>query len=83
MVKSRSNSIRKAVWRAEFARPARDSGVLYTYGVGTMIAEGKEVREFDGRKYILERSLRGDFAFIKAWKGDRWGNLIYRKTPEF
>jgi 3-oxoacid CoA-transferase subunit A len=49
-------------------------------GVGTMIAEGKEVREFDGRKYILERSLRGDFAFIKAWKGDRWGNLIYRKT---
>jgi 3-oxoacid CoA-transferase subunit A len=49
-------------------------------GVGTMIAEGKEVREFGGRKYILERSLRGDFAFIKAWKGDRWGNLIYRRT---
>ena len=49
-------------------------------GVGTMIAEGKEVREFNGRKYILERGLRGDFAFIKAWKGDRWGNLIYRKT---
>jgi 3-oxoacid CoA-transferase A subunit len=49
-------------------------------GVGTMIAEGKEVREFGGRKYILERWLRGDFAFVKAWKGDRWGNLIYRKT---
>jgi len=49
-------------------------------GVGTRIAEGKEVREFDGRKYILERGLRGDFAFVKAWKGDRWGNLIYRKT---
>src|SRR5271167_1700193 len=49
-------------------------------GVGTMIAEGKEVREFNGRKYILERWLRGDFAFVKAWKGDRWGNLIYRKT---
>ena len=49
-------------------------------GVGTMIAEGKETREFNGRKYILERSLRGDFAFIKAWKGDRWGNLVYRKT---
>jgi 3-oxoacid CoA-transferase subunit A len=49
-------------------------------GVGTMIAEGKEVREFNGRKYLLERCLRGDFAFIKAWKGDRWGNLIYRKT---
>jgi 3-oxoacid CoA-transferase subunit A len=49
-------------------------------GVGTMIAEGKEAREFNGRKYILERWLRGDFAFIKAWKGDRWGNLVYRKT---
>jgi 3-oxoacid CoA-transferase subunit A len=49
-------------------------------GYGTMVAEGKETREFDGRKCVLERSLRGDFAFIKAWKGDRWGNLIYRKT---
>jgi 3-oxoacid CoA-transferase subunit A len=49
-------------------------------GVGTMIAEGKEVREFGGREYVLEQWLRGDFAFIKAWKGDRWGNLIYRKT---
>ncbi len=49
-------------------------------GYGTMVAEGKEVREFDGRKYVLERGLRGDFAFIKAWKGDRWGNLVYRKT---
>jgi len=49
-------------------------------GVGTMIADGKEVREFNGRKFILERGLRGEFAFIKAWKGDRWGNLIYRKT---
>jgi 3-oxoacid CoA-transferase subunit A len=45
-----------------------------------MVAEGKETREFDGRNYVLERALRGDFAFIKAWKGDRWGNLIYRKT---
>lgn len=49
-------------------------------GVGTMVAEGKELREFGGRKYLMERALRGDFAFIKAWKGDRWGNLIYRKT---
>ena len=49
-------------------------------GYGTMVAEGKETREFDGRMYVLERGLRGDFAFIKAWKGDRWGNLIYRKT---
>src|SRR6202035_1747872 len=49
-------------------------------GVGTMVAEGKETREFDGRLFVLERALRGDFAFVKAWKGDRWGNLIYRKT---
>jgi 3-oxoacid CoA-transferase subunit A len=49
-------------------------------GSGTMVAEGKETREFDGRQYVMERALRGDFAFIKAWKGDRWGNLIYRKT---
>ena len=49
-------------------------------GYGTMVAEGKEVREFDGRHYVLERALRGDFAFLKAWKGDRWGNLVYRKT---
>ncbi len=49
-------------------------------GVGTMVAEGKETRDFDGRQFVLERAIRGDFAFIKAWKGDRWGNLIYRKT---
>jgi 3-oxoacid CoA-transferase subunit A len=49
-------------------------------GFGTMVAEGKETREFDGRQYVLERALRGNFAFIKAWKGDRWGNLLYRKT---
>ncbi len=48
--------------------------------VGTMLAQGKEVREFDGKKYLMERALRADFAFIKAWKGDRWGNLVYRKT---
>ncbi len=49
-------------------------------GCGTMVAEGKETREFDGRPYVLERALRGDFAFVKAWKGDRMGNLLYRKT---
>jgi 3-oxoacid CoA-transferase subunit A len=49
-------------------------------GYGTMVAEGKETREFDGRKCVLERALRGDFAFVKAWKGDRWGNLVFRKT---
>lgn len=49
-------------------------------GYGTMAAEGKEVREFNGRPYVLVPALRGNFAFIKAWKGDRWGNLIYHKT---
>lgn len=49
-------------------------------GVGTIIAEGKEVREFDGRQYVMERWLKADFSLIKAWKGDTWGNLIYRKT---
>ncbi len=49
-------------------------------GFGTMIAEGKETREFGGRMCVLERALRADFAFIKAWKGDRWGNLVFRKT---
>ncbi len=49
-------------------------------GYGTMVGEKKEVREFNGRPCVLEKALRADFAFIKAWKGDRWGNLIYRKT---
>jgi 3-oxoacid CoA-transferase subunit A len=49
-------------------------------GYGTLAAEGKEIRDFDGRPHVLVPALRGDFAFIKAWKGDRWGNLIYRKT---
>ncbi len=49
-------------------------------GVGTLVAEGKESREFDGKMYLMERWLRADFALIKAWKGDRMGNLIYRKT---
>lgn len=49
-------------------------------GVGTVVAEGKDIREFDGRKYVLERSLRADFAMVKAWKGDAMGNLVFRKT---
>jgi 3-oxoacid CoA-transferase subunit A len=51
-------------------------------GVGTIVAEGKETREFDRRPYIMERALKADFAFVKAWKGDKWGNLIYRKTAQ-
>ena|SRR5437868_5590387 len=49
-------------------------------GVGTLVAEGRETRDFDGRTFVLMPALRADFAFIKAWKGDRWGNLVYRKT---
>jgi 3-oxoacid CoA-transferase subunit A len=49
-------------------------------GYGTMIAEGKESRDFGGRMYVLEKALRANFAFVKAWRGDRWGNLVYRKT---
>src|SRR5262252_1906587 len=49
-------------------------------GYGTLVAEGKETREFNGRMYVLERALSADFALVKAWKGDRWGNLVYRKT---
>lgn len=51
-------------------------------GVGTVIAEGKEVREFDGRPYVLEHALKADFGLVKAWKGDRAGNLIFRKTAQ-
>lgn len=49
-------------------------------GVGTVVADGKEVREFEGRQFVMERSIRGDFALIKAWKADPYGNLVYRKT---
>src|SRR5438132_5782640 len=49
-------------------------------GVGTLVAEKKETREFDGRTYLMERALKADFALVKAWKGDRWGNLVYSKT---
>lgn len=49
-------------------------------GYGTEVAEGKEVREFDGKMYILEEAFKADFAFVKAWKGDRAGNLIFKGT---
>lgn len=49
-------------------------------GAGTVVSDGKETRTFDGREYVLERALTGDFAFVKAWKADRFGNLVYRKT---
>jgi 3-oxoacid CoA-transferase subunit A len=49
-------------------------------GVGTLVAKNKETREFDGRKYLMEYGLKADFALVKAWKGDAWGNLVYHKT---
>jgi 3-oxoacid CoA-transferase subunit A len=49
-------------------------------GAGTTVAEGKEVRDFNGRPHVMERALQADFALIKAWKADRWGNLVFRKT---
>ena len=56
-------------------------GAFYTpTGYGTLLAEGKETREIDGRQYVLEQPIHGDFALIKALAGDRWGNLVYRKT---
>jgi len=51
-------------------------------GYGTPIGEGKEVREFNGRKYILEEAITGDFAIVKGWKADRFGNVIYRNTAQ-
>jgi len=51
-------------------------------GYGTPVGEGKEVREFDGRPYIMEESITGDFAIVKAWKADRYGNLVYRHTAQ-
>ncbi len=49
-------------------------------GVGTPVADGKETRMIDGREYVLERGIKGDFALVKAWKGDTFGNLIFRKS---
>lgn len=51
-------------------------------GVGTLVAEGKETRDFNGRTYVMETALHADFAFVKAWRGDRHGNLVFRKTAQ-
>lgn len=62
---------------------AAGAGIAAFYtptGYGTLIAEGKETKVFDGRHYILERALHADFAFVKAWQGDTLGNLVYRRT---
>jgi len=49
-------------------------------GAGTLVADNKEIRDFNGKSYLLEKALRADFAFVKAWKGDPYGNLVYRMT---
>ncbi len=56
------------------------AGFFTPTGYGTLISEGKETREIDGRMYVLEKPLKADFSLVKAWKGDNWGNLVYRKT---
>jgi 3-oxoacid CoA-transferase subunit A len=56
------------------------AGFYTPTGVGTIVAEGKETKVFDGREYVLERGIVGDFALVAAWKADRLGNLVYRKT---
>src|SRR5690349_12742552 len=55
-------------------------GFFTPTGVGTKVAEGKEVRVIDGREYVLEKPLKADFAIVRAWKADKWGNLVFRKT---
>jgi 3-oxoacid CoA-transferase subunit A len=55
-------------------------GFYTATGVGTVVADGKELREFNGRTYLLETAMVADFALVKAWRGDRLGNLVYRKT---
>ncbi len=56
------------------------AGFYTPTGVGTKVAEGKDIKKFDGKDFVLETGIKGEFAFVKAWKGDKFGNLIYRKT---
>jgi 3-oxoacid CoA-transferase subunit A len=56
------------------------AGFYTPTGYGTKVAEGKETREINGKQCVLEHALRGDFAIVKAWKGDKWGNLVFKKT---
>jgi len=74
---------RREGWLSNLHLGAGGAGIPAFYtptGVGTMVAENKETREFEGRTYLMEHALKADFAFVKAWKGDKWGNLVYRKT---
>src|SRR5436305_5410415 len=76
---------RQLVPQGTFSERMRAGGAgipaFYTpTGVGAIVAENKETREFNGRVYLMEHALKADFALIRAWKGDKWGNLVYRKT---
>ena len=68
---------------AEKSAPAALASPAFTAtGYGTPVAEGKEVRQFSGRHYILEEAIRGDFALVKGWKADWYGNVVYRHTAQ-
>lgn len=77
---SSSSSALRALAERIRAGGAGIAGFYTPTGVGTLVAEGKEIKNFDGRDYVLERGIVGDFALVKAWKGDKFGNLIFRKT---
>ena len=78
---SSSSSTRRARWPSACAPAASGIPGFYTKtGVGTVIAEGKEHKDFDGETYILERGIVADLAIVKAWKADDTGNLVFRKT---
>ena len=77
---SNSNSTRKAPWPSASAPGERNSAFFTRTGVGTMVAEGKEIREFNNEAYVMETGLVADISLVHAWKGDTEGNLVYRKT---
>ena len=73
------NWYRKAIWRAVFRQQVWWGGV-YPNWLWNTFGKGKETRHIDGKDYVLEYPIKADFALIKAYKGDRWGNLVYRKS---
>ena len=78
---SSSSWCRRATWPSAYAPPAPASARFFSpTGYGTELAKGKETREIDGKGYVLEMPIHGDVALIKAERGDRWGNLTYRKA---
>lgn len=81
MARSSWSWCRRATWPARIHAAGNGLGAIFTpTGYGTELAAGKETREIDGRHYVLEYPIHADVALIKAHRGDRWGNLVYRKT---